>query len=204
MAARLAGGTSNSTTREAGRSSRRQIVCPVRTSPPSEVRQATRALTMETEPPRAHGQSTACPASASTIPNDAVPIASNGRIACAAQPAKSARAWAPLNVRSTSASHERSPTNPKRASIIGCVGILIGRRISSKNAGPQRKNGDMSASQASASRPRVAPVSARPCSRSAALPSSSGCARGTGAYTHSRPCLSNPIFRNAGETTPIG
>src|ERR1041384_1954547 len=87
----------------------------VRISPPWLLKHSASASIILIEPPRTHGQLMACAASASTIPNEAVPFFSRGSTECAQHPAKSARAFLPLNLLKESPVHERNPFNAKRS-----------------------------------------------------------------------------------------
>ena len=98
---------------------------------------------------------------------------------------------------------ERSADTPKRASSRGCLGGRAGPSSWARRGSARATNGAISRSYARPSPRSPAAVSVIDRSSIAALPSSSGCASGTGSI-HSRPCDRSGKERRNGEATAIG
>ena len=184
--------TSNRTTR--ARPAGPRASTPARRSRSRRRANATRAASASAivcDPPRGSGQPTACPVIPSTRPKAAVSGRSSGSIACAASPAKSA-------ARPLAAEQRAAPAWPRaRPRAARSRAIASGWR-GTRRTGPSSARAspsqcaDQRSRTAAARRPRPAPssraVSSTERSSTPAVPSSRGCARGSGGWIHSSPC----------------
>ena len=109
--------------------------------PPSEASRLASARAIEADPPSATGHSSTCPVRQNTSPTAAVRLRSRGRIECAAQPAKSARARSPRKRPRARPVAERIAARPKRSMRSGCLGIRSGPRMSSRRPCGSREQG---------------------------------------------------------------
>ena len=159
---------------------------------------------MLADPPRAIGHPTAWPARPRIKPNAALGGVPSGSVACADIPAKSPRARWPRNTRRANQVVAGRAARPKRARRRGWRGTFRGPSVSCSVSCHRSTNGAMRCCHALASAPNWASILSTERSRSTAVPSSIGCAMGTGGWTHSRPCCCNGRRRKNGDAMPSG
>src|SRR5436190_3967894 len=158
---------------------------------------------MDWDPPCGMGQLTECAAIASTSPIAAVVRCVNGKIECAANPAHNPFASLVSNLLDMLLADSRA-FKPNPAKAYGCLGKCKGASTSFSIIGQFFSMGPIIFKYACSSLPSSWAVSLMDCVRTAAVPSSNGCATATGGAINSRPNFLSGIVLKKGDAAAIG
>ena len=182
------------------------MLWPVTMRPPSDSKYDARALAMACEPPRGMGQPTACPAAANSHPKAADPSASKRqqRVRGIARKKRARR----FGAEQQPGQGRRRPnaTAPRSApsAMDGRARCSSGDWIIGTSSRQRRPTVQLPGDMRRRPHHRRTQVSSSDCASTAADPSSSGCARGSGGWIHSRPCCARGKPAKAGELAAHG